>query len=276
MTAYITYIDDSWSRGRVFTLGGYLATREVWEEMAPKWCAMLHSGPSKVSEFKTSDCRQKQGEFKLWGDKDKDRITRTAVDCVTSLPPPGLSGLAVSIAMPSGFESGYGRKISEDLAFRYCLLHYLGLVALFASAAFNANDSLEVVIDEKSGFRGVTDRVFRGICSAVGLEGATHRWAKSHADWPLQVADLIAYETAKEAGERLTEGGRPVSRALERLVGHGQHIASCCFLEDYKEHVMRGQQEAVNTILGLPCLYASGHEWRSSAQWPKRRWGYST
>lgn len=273
MTSYIVYVDDSWFRRQVFTLGAYMAPKEVWDAMAPSWREMLCSGPTVVSEFKTSDCRQKQGEFKSWSDGEKDAITRRAVDCVTNLPAPGLSGLAVAIAMPHVVDARKLIRSWEDLSFRFCMLHLLGLVAWFASVVHGDDDSIEFVLDEKNGVRGVTDRVFREICAIVGIKNASHRWAVSHLNWPLQVSDLLAYETAKEAGERLLDSGRPVSRALQRLVDKGRHLASCCFLDDYAGRAMRGLSEAFDTFMGLPCLYSSGREWRAPTQWPKQRWG---
>lgn len=269
----MAYIDDSWSSdNRVFALACYVAPQEHWNELCHRWSELLMSGHEPVSEFKTSHCRNGAGEFKGWSpEQRKDMMTR-AVDLVVGSDQLDIKGFAFAFAADAEVPPGIMRDW-ERVAFQFCALQMLLTTTISAAVAADDGVSVQVCLDRKDGFSGDADKIFEQLTNAVPCS-IVLRWGDSKTDHPLQIADLLAHETAKEAGERIAVSPRSVSVALKRLVEGRLHIASCCYFHDFLSHLIRnGLGSSGQPLPDLPYLFRTGKEWRSDDQWPKKQWG---
>jgi hypothetical protein len=68
--------------------GGVLGTSDQWDAFAPAWLAILDEplpGKPPLSQFHSTDCRTRRGEFETYRQGERDHLTyrfrRVIVDC---------------------------------------------------------------------------------------------------------------------------------------------------------------------------------------------------
>jgi hypothetical protein len=240
----VAYFDDSRYSyedarfGSLCVIAGYVAQQEVWEtEFIPRWTAALKGAPHPISEFKTSNCRQRTGEFAGWTREECDSLTKALVDIITDqCPPKSLHGVSAVVELPDvhGYET-------------YAFLNAFWLTTVLATAVGahhgRVGDEMKFIFDRQPGREGqMATELEQALDWATalsmrrGLDPLPLRTSPDFADSriavPLQAADLLAYETYKELKGRHALNARPASRALERLVEGQTHVALC--LDPYR------------------------------------------
>ncbi|MEX2109068.1 MAG: DUF3800 domain-containing protein [Gemmatimonadaceae bacterium] len=235
----VGYFDDSRHKyedsrfGSIFVIAGYVASDEVWERhFIPKWTAVLRDAPHPITEFKTSDCRQRKGEFAKWTRDECDTLTKALIGVITDdCPPKSMHGIATAVELPDvqGYEE-------------YGFFNAVGMSCLLATAvcAHHAGDgaTMQFVFDRQptrqqrmeEEFQDALERA-RDLSNRRGFDTVPNSdrisFGDSRVAVPLQAADLLAYETYKEIKGRHKVNSRPISRALERLVEGQTHFAVC-------------------------------------------------
>lgn len=281
MSKITAYIDDSWSADeQVFVLSAYVATDEAWQSFEPLWRDALDSASRPVREWKTSDARHGVAEFSGLGKVERVELTKRVVGVIADhMPHTEFVGYSSATAL-QGAATPEWRRTWQEQAFRITATQILFRIVEFAGHAASDSDpdgALHVVFDEKPGFRGIVESMWPIVVERIP-ESVRHvlphapEWAKSHECLPLQAADLLAYETAHEAKQRLRSRPLAVSKALARLVEARQHWANCTWNADIANLVALLRQghniDEQAQFLGNT-LYESGQPWRDGGHWPK-------
>lgn len=78
------YLDDSTDeKARIFTVGGFAARDQSWEQLEPRWLEFLDTlRPKGISYFHTTDCFAGANEFERIDIQEREEILDTAVALV--------------------------------------------------------------------------------------------------------------------------------------------------------------------------------------------------
>ncbi len=208
----------------VVAVAGYLGEAGMWQSsFSPAWQAVLASAHKPISEFKTSDCRQGVGEFTGWSRPNRDALTRDLVSVIAD-PAHNLIGFGAAVLMQDAlFTSDVRQQNRRHFAYWWCTQSVLH-DAINLAEAWPGAETLRAVYDEEKdlGPRLLeTYPFFRDLVPGFADRVAAPEFGRSHQLAPLQAADLLAYETAKELRNRLE--ARAPSKALVRLVESNPH-----------------------------------------------------
>jgi len=257
------YFDDS-HEGGIFVVAGYMNTVESWDkEFAPGWFEILRDQSHSLSEFKASDCRQRTGEFANWTRAECNALTERLVSFIADGQRwINLIGLGEAVVVPI-IPDRVSQPKWESFAYLMCaglLMYDVGKVY----SRLGAEDSIHLIFDRQRGQEGKAHEIFReaeGLLKERGLLSckiSPPQFLDSESLAPLQAADLLAYETFKEAKNRLIEDWRGPSMALQRLIKgkpHVAHIIDVKLLQEIRKAVELGQ--AVDFDVDVPWLYRS-------------------
>ncbi|MDQ6633836.1 MAG: hypothetical protein M3Z10_03655 [Gemmatimonadota bacterium] len=258
VTVLAAYFDDSRREG-VVSIAGYVAHLEMWDDrFAPGWQRIIHEAPHYISEFKASDCRNKRGEFEGWTTAECDALTTALVDVLTHhTDRDNFIGLGIAVRLPRvesvpGFSSMSAadktswRRTHFDESFQLCL--QLILVEMLTTGAHLLgvpSDKLELVFDEQRKQVGKAWTNFDTIRKLVGAEVKydvpVPSFRNSKDVLPLQAADLLTHETAREVINGGPPRSRPISIALSRLINARWHRAKYIDAKLLADYLLGGQ-----------------------------------
>jgi hypothetical protein len=292
------YFDDSrHEQGSIYCVGGYLGEKEVLDrKLEPPWRDAINSAPYKISEFKTSDCRQRQGEFtdeRGWTANQRNDLVIKLVDILCDhIPKNNIIGYSTVVLMPPNFQrlfQEFGnllpytetdmRRSFESIAYGFCFVDILrfSYEDIASHSGFYTRE-LRTVFDSQNAFAFAMkayDHIIRNYPQLIISKTFRRPVPEDSKNLcALQAADLLAYETGKEVRSRIYEPERPVSKALQRLVNAKPHIATCYTLEQVMKTLDLGKLDGgiANNIDNHPelkpqILFRSGEEWRNDNQW---------
>lgn len=274
VTALVGYFDDSKSGDGIVVVAGYVGHLDTWDEIfAPAWQKVLDSAPHKLSEFKTSDCRQGFGEFKPpWTRPERDDLTKKVVGVITDVcPQETVIGMANAVIVPTSDDAEW-RKAAEDFAFEMCMRLTILDALEIAGRFLGVEGEVQLVFDNQPGFVERTFRHFEGVVTTLGPKLACRvgfpLFRDSKELLPLQAADLIAYETYKEIKSRAETPRRAESKALVRLLEGRYHramIVDTELLIDYRAALRAGA--TLGDLRLPPFLYNSEIPLRAEGLW---------
>jgi hypothetical protein len=262
VAVFAAYFDDS-NRDGVLSIAGYVARQEAWDEVfTPAWRHVLNNAPHLLSEFKASDCRSMRGEFAGWTRPECDAITREFVDVlIQDTERENFLGLGIAVRLPaveslpafasmSEIEREKLRKRHFDGAFELCLkMILIDVLSIGAKLLDTSADRLEIVLDRQDKQVGRSWVYFDDMCALIGDELKCvlpiPKFDDSKAALPLQAADLLAHESARELINRGPPRERRMSIALSRLVETRWHMGSYIEPDLLNEYRRR-------SVLGLP------------------------
>jgi uncharacterized protein DUF3800 len=275
------YCDDSFlSGGPVYSFGAYLSDLDTFDHiLAPKWKQAIIEAPHKISEFKTSDCRQGSGEFSGWTREQRGELTRRVVSIITEdTPSEGLIGYGSVVVSPGSWSGADGDAMDHN-GFGVCFLDTLQWASVVARNVLDDGERLQLVFDKKPKYYSLVAKYFTKALDELPPEFAKRveypLFEDSKEVEALQAADLLAYETMKETKSRVMEPSRPVSRALQRLVEARWHLARCVTYDQLKA-ISDMKAAGIEKPVPWPdelkpmTLFASGTPWRSPTHWPFR------
>jgi len=273
MVALSSYFDESFdSRG--FTVAGYLGSVEGWDHVfTPAWQKVLKDAPHKLTEFKAGDSRSFRNQFCGWSISERDALTAELVSVIVEKSEAfGFASVLLypGEVTPGRQETKRERKLvakagysAGTFACLYDTLRY-GKELLRVDA-----DQIQPVFDKIDGFEHVLLAQFAKVEKLIGPEywkgvGSPIITHKPLA--PLQAADLLAYETYKEARNR--REGRVPSMALRRLFRGRPHFARCVFFENPQKLMLhKATGGAIPDDLSVGLLYTPGGPLRGKGNW---------
>lgn len=265
------YFDDSreyrdgWG---LHAIAGYLATTEFWEsDFAPRWKQLLDSAPHKISEWKTSDCRSGKGEYRDWARQELNAFTVKAVDAILHYPYGSVIGFGTVYLAAERIVDHKRAQQFEQHALRTGLMNIAGAICRYAMINRGA-DEIRFVCDSQKGWEGrltdLWDTVVLGNNSNSLYPGKLNRLSfdDSKEVFPLQAADLFAYEIRKDVRDRIERPQFPRSMALHRLVNGQPHLGFYIDQSIIEERITA--REEGRPLPGPAMLFHSGHlqvEW---------------
>ena len=270
MVAFACYLDESF-RGRNYSVAGYLGTLDVWDRVfTPAWNKVLSAAPHRLSEFKASDCRQRQGEFKGWTKADCDALTAELISVIITQT--DAVGISTVVRFPGviapGPDDSAQRHYIEHVGYRMAIgTCFYDMLRWGPDLVGQSIHSVRHVPDKKNGFH---QRVIECLANARSfsesrIEILDPVAGESKLLPPIQAADLLAYETRKEIENRLDE--RPVSRALQRLVDGRDHFSRCAQFPELPEILRLEAAGGPEPEATLSVLYHSGQSLRAPGTW---------
>jgi len=278
------YFDESFDEaGFVYTLAGYIGPVDMWDgEFAAPWNDAINSAPHKISEFKTSDCRQGAEEFSGdlgWTKDERTALTKKMVSVIADrTPEDGIIGYSASVVFPGKAAIKEDYRKTEEIGFQ------IGLIAVMHWAMRLANDVLakpsgerfQLVLDHKPKFHKYAGIYYPLVMNSLGPGASEHFpfpiFEDSRVLAPLQAADLLAYESRKETRIRSGfEKTRPVSGALRRLVESRRHYGEVYTYSQIRSAVASaiGTAKADKESLRGVTLFETGSTWRAPEHYPR-------
>lgn len=227
---FTAYFDESKGPEGVFAIAGYVRREDYWAStFSPLWSDVLARQRVYLSEFSASDCRNGVELFKGMTPEERRQLTEDLVSVIVS-PQPPLLGVGAAV-VTRDFEDPQVQRKYDGVSYLVCLStvveHVMRLCGTHRSDVY-----LRFVFDERSDLVGVARETFQEVIEEHrGRFAGTVRpleFRSSREFPPLQAADLLAYETYKEAYNRFySPQPRKVSIALDRLVSEGLVFGTC-------------------------------------------------
>lgn len=196
------YCDDS-TQGRkekkVLCLGGAIAEVETWKRLADKWVATLKGWGAP--NFRASSLANLGGNFKGWSRKDADHLFRQLVDVVgeSQIIPVGATLVLSDYEALDPASRTLLRKPYEFCAER-CVAIMDATLANPPWGVLYSKERVMFVLEDGPHPRGSIQEQWKRAVKgpALRLVGCPV-WVGKDACVELQVGDLMAYESAKEA-----------------------------------------------------------------------------
>ncbi len=187
-------------------IAGCLARVEVWKNVERKWNAALQS--EGLPYFHMKEFAFSVGPFKTWND-DEDRrrkIYGTLWDIILDGELIPIGGF---VRLDDYKQELHGR---EHHVFRdaYFLCYLQGLRFLAQYSEFDSVSNIATFLDDKKGFKGEAFRIYEVLAPRFGRKVPPPVFRDMRKCLPLQVADIVAYESKKEFERQLLlSGTRP-------------------------------------------------------------------
>jgi hypothetical protein len=229
------YIDESYNEPRTFALGCVLARGMDWFDLAKQWQRVLdrknrdlaRAGRPILSRYHSSDCNNMKGEYDGWTPTERDQFLDDLIS-VLNASKARITGNTVNL---QDIENNFpvGRKQSNQNKQGACaVLSALLWKGSAEQAGHLCRDPEISVVYERGPFNGIINASYEALLDSEFPE--RHLFKRFSLDnsavAPLQVADLIAYETMKETDRNAT--GRPrrfyLTKMLEGTAGKGVNI----------------------------------------------------
>jgi hypothetical protein len=252
------YFDDSWYGG-ILAISGYIAPVELWANyFIPHWDRVLKSSARPVYEFKTSDCRSGGGIFRGWPEGERRELVEQLINVITSDEIKGnILGFGAAIVLPEP-PNREDRKKWFDFSYLMCMALAAHSARQVLGEAFEARDTLEIILDNQPKLKGKAWELFKVIKEEVGKEYPGTilplRFEDSASLAPLQAADLIANETFRELRRQMNNPHLARSPTLEALLD-GQFHHAIYMDRDMMRRISNGNHE--EGVYTFPTLYIS-------------------
>jgi hypothetical protein len=206
IAAMTVYIDESGSQ-RVFVIGAYLARVEQWNTFTERWAAILReaglveigeNGKERLLPFHMTDYENRQPPFDSWDNHKRVQVISQLIDTINDT-----IDCALICRMPLAlFEVAIPPSIRKDKKFLYMACFHSVYLKLLRLAKLNSIERLPLVFDrnrEVSNFVVGVDKWMRKLIPEVKDYIGTLAFEDKEYFLPLQAADILAYESMKNA-----------------------------------------------------------------------------
>lgn len=243
--AYDGYMDESGThdQSEVVAFAGYLGTYDSWIAFEREWNQVMHH--FAVRDFHMADFENRRGEFIWqnywwwpWAEKTRVRLIERVTNICQQRT---IIGLGCAIIRKQ-YEEILTENIQDDLRHPYyfCMYACLDMLLNLGSRRSTASGKVETRIDSIKPINFLFDRkqgrfrlgsrkisweaqaqiFFQRIKSDLDPQGTTLGSLSfgSRRDYPqLRAADVIVYEAAKWARQRLRHPKRPMRKSMKVL-----------------------------------------------------------
>ena len=198
-------------------VAGCVMADPIWRRVEDRWAAALAS--EGLNYFHMREYAFSAGQFKEWrGDEARRRrIYGRLWEIILEAQLIPLGGF-VRLENYKQELTGQEHHVFRD-AYFLCYLQCLGFLAQYAG--FGQVSHVETFFDEKKGFKGEALKIYGVLKDRFGGKISPPSFRDMRALAPLQVADIIAYESKKEF-ERRSQAPERVPRwgftQLEKLI----------------------------------------------------------
>jgi hypothetical protein len=198
MVEAFAYLDDSGTHptSAVRVIGGFVATKDVWQELEPKWSAILDPFRERgVDCFHATDCLNHRKKYQAILDVECRRIYREAADL--------LSGANIYAMWASVREADWATVANANSefgglapsAYDFCIDRVVSDVVNWA-LRFAEGTPVGVVIADQEEHQSETERTIMSWRRHARIEEliGTVGFASPKKMIPLQTADMMAHE----------------------------------------------------------------------------------
>jgi hypothetical protein len=225
----VGYIDES-ANNQVFTLSCILTTPSKWADIERKWKAVLRDtnkalrmqGRQQISRYHAADCSSCKGEFAGWSVNEQITFSEKLIAIIKYN-----MTTVMAYSMPlDDFVAVYPeRRENPDKEMYGLLLKFMMTQLIHDIEKQAAGHPLKpykiALIHDRSSRDGDMLASFTQMKDDVTFEGRDHFTTIAPTGWedciPLQTADLLAYETFKDASNKISPQPRPRRKSLESL-----------------------------------------------------------
>lgn len=226
----IAFLDESEQREvGVFAVAGYIFAPDNCRHFEEGWRQTLESVRPPLDELHMSDFENRQGPFHDWTNEYRIDFLKRLIGVIhlTAMYQIGIAVDSRALAALSREDRLIlGSRRAEATPFSVAVLEFLTLSGKMVTNA----ESIAFVLDEASGRERVTEefafynenREFAHRELGINLHSFT--WASSALTPPLQAADILAYEYAKESAR--------INRRSQRTMRKSYDVLAKGFPED--------------------------------------------
>jgi hypothetical protein len=225
----VGYIDES-ANNKVFTLSCILTTPTKWGAIERKWKTVLRDtnkklrrqGRPEISRYHAANCSSCKGEFEGWSVDEQIEFSKKLIAIIKYN-----MTTVMAYSMPlDDFIAVYPERSKSPEKEMYGLLLKFMMTQLIHDIEQQADGhSLKpykiAFIHDRSNRDGDMLSAFNQMKDDITFEGRHHFTTIASMGWedciPLQAADLLAYETFKDASNRISAIPRPRRKSLESL-----------------------------------------------------------
>jgi len=236
------YFDESGTGGNspAMVVAGAWAPVKKWAEFERRWERELVA--EKLTHFHMVDCTHFKKEFKGWNTARRDGLLKRLIAIIGETVEMAATA-GIVIADHDELHEKFKRALPLYETCAYQALHMLACVVppdekrnktavIFESAPKTVN-SVKKAYDLANSFanefpyaRELNDKPFSSLT-----------FAEKREKYPLQAADLIAWESAKALRSQLGVENRPMRGSLVGILGSVQTYATLIGREHFKQYV---------------------------------------
>jgi hypothetical protein len=217
---YNGYMDESGTHdgSEIVALAGYVSTYERWARFELEWNKVL--AHRRVGVFHMTDFEARQKEFHVnnyWTPNIREQL----INRLTTVAKENTSfGIGAAVRRKD-YERIIPADLQQDFQDPYYLLLYFSMVLLakWKEMIPDACRPIRFLFDRKKGFEGRASTLYyksRELNEEQALFGDMGFGSKTECA-PLQAADLIVYEVAKEGRRALSHRQGEMRRAMDVL-----------------------------------------------------------
>ena len=225
----VGYIDES-ADSKTFTLSCILTTPTKWRRIEQQWKQALRDtnktlkkqGRRQISRYHAAACSSRRGEFEGWSTDEQIVFSKKFIDIIKYNM---LTVMAYSMPMDD-FVAVFPER-SENPQKEVCglLLNFMMTQLILDIEKQTEGHPLKpykiALIHDRSDRGGDMLAAFNGKKNDITFAGRGHFTTIAPMGWedciPLQAADLLAYETFKDAANKMSGSPRPRRKSMDSL-----------------------------------------------------------
>jgi hypothetical protein len=224
----VGYIDESFNN-KLFTLSCILTTPAKWTDIEMRWKAVLRQTNKalrkqerqEISRYHAADCSFCKGEFTGWTVDEQIHFSKKLIAIIKYN-----MSTVMAYSMPlDDFVAVYPERSENAEKEMYGLLLKFMMAQIIHDIGNQAGGPLRpfriALVHDRSSRDGDMVAAFNQMKEDAAFRGREHFTTIAARGWedciPLQAADLLAYETFKDAANRISPKPRPRRRSFESL-----------------------------------------------------------
>lgn len=216
--AFDVFVDESYDEANVYTVAGFLAPREAWTRLWQAWDQTLAS--EQVVKFHAVDCETRSKAFKGWTAERAEILQAKLLALITD-PVFGLVAYSASVELAAHarllprlkqlFKFPPGLSVNGPLYHPYFMLMQRVVELTLTDDLLDGYPTKDLVAftfdrqDKAPNAKAVAEAIWRFRPWGERVHGAG--WMDSAKVIPLQIADLLAYETFRHHRDVTLGGG---------------------------------------------------------------------
>jgi hypothetical protein len=211
------YIDDSGnpSDSPSVVLSAFVARPRIWDKVCKKWSKIVQ-GRYRVRVFHATDCSNGRGEFAGWPQSKRDKLFSDLIGVIEQYKE--LNGFSAAVSVKD-----YKGTVTREAHNLFQGPYSLAFQLLIQDICKRYSEKVAFVMDRPNKEWGKLEAIFHStkLETRLGWPEHLHSFTGGSAKdcVPIQVADVLAYETYRDLNRRLEHSARNIRTSLLRLLG---------------------------------------------------------
>jgi hypothetical protein len=237
------YCDESTHKDEIFTVAGWVATKDEWKILAEKWEARL--ARNGLTYFHATDCAGGFNDFAHLSKPERESLDTDLIGYMTERQ---LVGFAVSVSW-----SDFLNLIQEDPHAKeylnsdpYFIATQLIVISICNAVKDNAPQNYDIAFffEQNEKVSGQAKQIYddlRRKDASIAPYMGTLTYGEKRKMPPLQVADELAFEAAKNVQAVLDgrKDRRPIERMIEAKILYRSDLLTLQGMKDFVQKMDR-------------------------------------